>query len=229
MTTSEVLALLDANKNERGIAHWERLGVPGMRSFGIGVTQLRKFSKQIGRDHSLFSELWMLPVYDVKILATLIADPKQLSNEQIDVQIPEAKHWLLSHSYCSNLLAKSPFALEKAVEWCAATDHLLRRCGYLLLYHLAKDDRSLPDDFFLPYLDNILNNLQDEENFVKDAMNNALVMIGQRNPKLHKTALEIAMKIGKVQVDYGDNACQAIDCVAHLTGERVLNKVEFNK
>ncbi len=229
MTIKEVLELLDANKNERGITHWQRLGVPGMTSYGIGVTQLKKISKQVGRDHALSAELWMLPVYDAKILATYIADPNLLSSNQIDTQIPEATHWLLSHSYCSNLLAKSALARTKAITWCADPDHLLRRCGYLLLYHLAKDDPSLPDDFFLPYLNTIQKKIQNEENFVKDAMNNALLMIGQRNSHLHNTALDIARKIGKVEVDYGENACQAIDCVAHLSGQRVLYKLELKK
>jgi hypothetical protein len=40
MTVSEVLALLDAERDERGMSNWEKLGssTAGMRSYGIGLT-----------------------------------------------------------------------------------------------------------------------------------------------------------------------------------------------
>ena len=59
MTKTEVLALLRANKNERGIERWKRPGTNtgGLQSFGIGLTRLRKLAKQIGRDHTLAQQL----------------------------------------------------------------------------------------------------------------------------------------------------------------------------
>ena len=46
MTVSEVLALLDAERDERGISNWEKLGssTAGMRSDGIGLARLRKLA-----------------------------------------------------------------------------------------------------------------------------------------------------------------------------------------
>ena len=60
MKKTEVLALLRANKNERGIQNWKKLGPKKakLKSFGIGLTQLRKLAKQIGRDHQLAQKLW---------------------------------------------------------------------------------------------------------------------------------------------------------------------------
>ena len=48
MTKTQVLALLKENQNERGIAHWKKSGKKGskLKSFGIGLTQLRKLAKQ---------------------------------------------------------------------------------------------------------------------------------------------------------------------------------------
>ena len=55
MTVSEVLALLDAERDERGMSNWEKLGssTAGMRSYGIGLTRLRKLAKRIGRNREL--------------------------------------------------------------------------------------------------------------------------------------------------------------------------------
>ena len=46
-------------KNERGIAHWNKRSWK-LRSYGIGLTQLRKLAKKIGRDHELAAELFGL-------------------------------------------------------------------------------------------------------------------------------------------------------------------------
>lgn len=224
MTKEEVLQLLETNKDERGIKHWNRLRFGNLSSYGIGLTRLKKLAKQIGRDHQLALELWELPIYDAKILATIIDNPREITEDQVNRQIRETGFWLLCHSYCSNLLAKTSFVQKKAEEWAVSKDDLLRRCGYQMLCHIAKDNKSLDNAYFQPYLKVIEKTIQSEENFVKDAMNNALWMIGQRSKPLNARAIEIAKKIGKIEVDYGDNSCQAIDVLKHLTGERVQQK-----
>jgi hypothetical protein len=102
-----------------------------------------------------------------------------------------------------------------------SADYLKRRCGFALLYQIARDNKKLPDSWFIPLVERIGKELQSEENFVKDTMNSALFAIGKRSAQLNHFALETAKSIGKVIVDYGDNSCQAIDVVAHLTADRV--------
>ena len=75
-------------------------------------------------------------------------------------------------------------------------------------------------------IERIEKELQQEENFVKDAMNNALWSIGMRSKKLNKRCITAAQKVGIVEVDYGDNSCKAINVVAHLTSNRIQKKFE---
>ena len=60
MNTNDVFDLLKSHRNERGVLNWEKMGSGkgGLESFGIGLTQLRKLAKTIGRDHELALELW---------------------------------------------------------------------------------------------------------------------------------------------------------------------------
>lgn len=48
MTIKDVLNLLEASRDERGIKHWQQLGkrTGGLESFGIGLTNLRKLAKK---------------------------------------------------------------------------------------------------------------------------------------------------------------------------------------
>ena len=108
MTKTQVLALLKENRNERGIANWKKLGTKTgkLKSFGIGLTQLRKLAKQIGRDHKLAWELWKSENYDVKVIGLLIDDPKQLSRTQAEEQVEELHGGMFPHIFMHWLTAR---------------------------------------------------------------------------------------------------------------------------
>lgn len=217
--------MLRENKNERGIAVWERTGMGDLKTFGIGVTNLKKLAKKIGKNHDLAMQLYKSDYFDAKIIATLIDEPKQVTREQAEEQVDGMDFWMMSHTYCSSLLAKVPFQKELADQWIESENDKRRRAAWLMMYNIAKDDKKLDDDYFIPLIDTVEAKLRSEENYVKDAMNNALIMIGQRSCPLNERAIAAAKKIGKVMVDYGDNSCQALDAMKHLTGDRVKKKL----
>ena len=225
MNIDEVRNLLEANKNERGMQHWAKWNMP-WTSYGLGLTQLKKIAKKIGKDHALALQLWNSGNYDMITLATIIDEPDKVTREQVEDQVQALEFWMLAHSYCSNLMPKVKFQKTIAEEWINEKDDIKRRVSYLLIYNIARDHTSLEDDYFEPVIEIILNNLQKEENFVKDAMNNALIMIGSRSKNLHSKALSAAHTIGTVEVDYGDNSCKALDAVMHLNSDRIKKKIQ---
>ena len=228
MTKQDVLTLLEENQNPKGIASWEKVGVPEWSSVGIGLTQLRKLAKKVGKDHELAQELWGSSVYEAKVIGLLIDPPKAITEAQAEAQVGEVSFWMLSHVFCScdAPLAKSPIAKDMCLKWMASDDTLRRRCGYLLLSELAKNkkDKSLDDAFFLPHVARIQADLQNEENFVRDAMNTSLFTMGQRSKALNEASIAAAKAIGPVEVDYGANSCKPVDVIHHLTGDRIQKK-----
>ena len=231
MLKTEVMALLKENQNERGIENWKKLGHKNVRSFGIGLTQLRKLGKKIGRDHKLAAQLRKSSIYDAKVLGLLIDEPMKMTREQAEEQVEDLDIGMLSHvfSSCDATLAKVPFVRELAVDWMESKDDMRRRCGYSLLYELSKDkrDRELTDPFFTGYINRIRECVHDEENFVRGAMSVALMGIGKRNLKLNKAAIKAAKAIGPVHVDYGnDNSCEPLDVLKHLTSDHLTAKLK---
>jgi len=185
---------------------------------------LRQIAKKIGKDHARALELWDSDYYEARVMAALIDDPRQITPKQAKQQLKTAGFWMLAYVYCG-LITKTSFAQELAQKWMKSKNDLQRRCGYLILGNLAKHSTTLDDKFFEPHIDTFEKKLQQEENFVKDAMNASLLAIGMRNKKLNKRAVLVAKKIGKVEVDYGDNSCQAPDCVKHLTNPALLKRL----
>jgi len=231
MNKTEVMALLKENKNERGIKNWKKLGYENIKSFGIGLTQLRKLGKKIGRDQKLARQLWKSNVYDAKVLGLLIDEPRNMTREQAEEQVEDLDMGMLSHVFgsCDATLAKTPFARELAVDWAESEDDMRRRCGYLLLYELSKNtqDKALTDAFFGGYINRIRKTVQGEENWVRAAMSGALMGIGKRNLKLNKAAIKAAKAIGLIEVDYGsDNSCEPLDVMKHLTSDTTIRKLK---
>lgn len=231
MTKTQVIALLKDNRNERGIENWKKMGdkCDGLKSFGIGLTQLRKLAKQIGRDAKLARQLWNSDIYDAKIIGLLIDDPRQVTREQAEEQVEGLHAGMLSHVFasCDATLAKAPFALDLAKDWMESEDEVRRRCAYGLLYELSKKNpRGMDDEFLLATIERIQNEIHDEQMWVREAMNGALMGIGKRNKKLNKAAIKAAKAIGPVDIDYGDhNSCEPLDVLKHLTSDYIKEKL----
>ena len=103
MNKSEIHDFLKTNQDARGIAHWksheEKSG--GLKSYGIGLTKLRKYAKSVGRDPKLARQLWNSKVYEMKVISLLIDDPKTLTVEQAETQVEQLQGGYLAHVFSS--------------------------------------------------------------------------------------------------------------------------------
>jgi 3-methyladenine DNA glycosylase AlkD len=231
MEEEDVLDLLEANKNERGIQHWEQLGAKagGLKSFGIGLTQLRKLAKRIGRDPDLARTLWESDVYDARIIALLIDDPKTLTRQQAEKQVEELAAGMLTHVFasCDATLAKTPFVVELADEWIKSSDTVRRICGYGLLYEISKftGTKAPDEDFFLDHIEHISRMIDEEPSNVRLSMGTALMGIGKRSATLNAAALAVAEAVGPIEFESASGQCEPFDVAKHLTADRLKGKL----
>ena len=226
MEKQDVLNLLGANKNERGMWHWERLGskTGGLKSFGIGLTQLRALAKQIGRDRDLARTLWETDVYEAKVISLLIDDPKAITRQQAETQVEELGSGQLSHVFasCDATLAKTSFVVELADDWVMSSDPVRRTCGYGLLYEISKfTGKKAPDEeFFLKHVEHIGETIADETSSVRLAMGGALMGIGKRSARLNEVALVVAEAVGPIEFESASGKCEPFDVAKHLRAAR---------
>ena len=89
--------------------------------------------------------------------------------------------------------------------WIEARDEWACSAGWNILVGIAMSGEDIPDDFFLEYLGIIENTIHAEKNRVRHAMNNAIIAIGVRNPRLEKSAIAAAKRVGRVEVDHGNH------------------------
>ena len=231
MEYQEVIALLESNKNDKGIQHWNQYASShvGLKSFGIGLTVLRKLGKKIGRDHLLALQLWESDIYDAKIMALLIDDPKQITEDQAEYQVENLNHGYLAHvfSSCDAALAKTSFAADLAKKWMRSKDKMRRSCSYGLIYELSKSKKkSAPDDvYFLECIENIKSTYDKEHKSVRLSIGGALIGIGKKNLLLNTMALEFAQKINPIEFESRSGKCDPLDVVKHLTSDYIKKKL----
>ncbi|MBZ0279114.1 MAG: DNA alkylation repair protein [Anaerolineae bacterium] len=196
MDYDEVLATLKAQANPTNVAGMNRFGIrPQTTVYGISVVELRKFAKTIGKNHALALQLWNSGVHEARIIATVIADPKQVTEAQMGEWVQSFDSWDICDQCCLNLFRKTAFAHAKAIEWSAQEAEFVKRAGFTMMATLAVHDKKAADDVLAAYLTIIEREAGDERNFVKKAVNWALRQIGKRNANLNTLAIQTSEHI----------------------------------
>jgi len=217
MTYEEIIQALKDGGDPRAIAVWSRMKLDFGTYLGNNLTKLKALAKKVKKNHEIAIRLWESDIHDARLLATMIEDPKLVSEKQIDAWMKECRTVDLVDKLCQNVVSATPFADKKMAKWTQSKKEMERRAGFQLLYiKAAKTDRGTDEDL-LPYLDQIEKEIRQAPNWAMEAMNLALIGIGSRSEPLRMRALDVAAKIGKITIDYGDTSCQNPDATEKLT------------
>ncbi len=184
--------------------------------FGVSYANLGKLKRQIKVDQELAEQLWDTGNLDARVLATMIADPAQMTAGKLDAWVKVADNRGTA-SALSNLAAESPVAFKRVEKWTNSKDEWISVTGWHVLASLARENENLSDGVLGGYLERVEAEIHGAKNYTRYAMNNALISIGVRNPKLRKKAVAAAKRIGKVEVDHGQTGCKTPDAVPYIT------------
>lgn len=193
---------------------YQRHGV-GEQQFGVSVANLRAMAKKIKRDHALARALWASSNHDARCLAMLIADPKQVTADDLDAWVRDLDNYIVTDALTA-LIARTGFTRARMEQWTPSGDEWIGTAGWSLLGHLALSDKTLPDSYFEPYLAAIEREIHGRKNRVRYAMNGALIAIGGRSEGLRALALAAAARIGPVEVDHGETHCETPDAARYI-------------
>jgi len=191
-TTSEILKRLHAAGSAANVAGMARYGIRPAKAYGVATPVIRSIAKELGRDTELASALWSTNVLEARMVATMIADPLQIQEEEVERWVREFDCWSVCDSACIGLLWRTPFAWRKVREWSRREPEYERRAAFALLAALAWHDKKATDNQFRAALRLVVKAAADERNFVKKAVNWALRQIGKRNAELREAAIEVA-------------------------------------
>ena len=218
MTSKGIIKDLKSLANPANIAGMARYGINQVGTLGVPMPVLRKMAKEIGHRHDLAEELWRSGIHEARILAALVDDSREVTDEQTERWVLDVDSWDICDQLCSNLFARTGLAFTKAAAWSSRPEIFVKRAGFVLMACLAVHDKKADDASFAAFLPLILRDSVDDRNFVKKAVNWALRQIGKRNPILNGLAVETARTIR--EIDVKSARWIAADAVRELTDEK---------
>lgn len=227
LSVRDVLAQLDEIADSASVSSMARFGIKPDNAIGVSVPELRRLAKRIGKDHSIAKGLWDSGIHEARALATMIADPAQVTEELMESWVREIDSWDICDHCCGNLWDKTPFAYRKAREWSRRPEEFVKRAAFSLMAALAVHDKTATDNEFIKFLAIIKRSSNDERNFVKKAVNWALRQIGKRNRDLNGRAIGTAREIQRLQ----SKAARwiAADALRELTNEKVQSRMKADQ
>jgi 3-methyladenine DNA glycosylase AlkD len=223
MDCESILCLIRSLGNPDAVAGMARYGINPATACGVSIPNLRNIAAKNRKNHLLAEELWASGIHEARILASMIADPRFLTEEQMDRWVMDFNSWDLCDQCCNNLFRKWPQAHDKAREWSLRDGEFIRRAGFVLMACLAVHDKKSPDEVFLNYLPEIVRASADTRNFVKKAVNWALRQIGKKNRILNAAAIVTAEQIQ--QMDSKAAKWIAADAMQELSSEAVRKRL----
>jgi 3-methyladenine DNA glycosylase AlkD len=212
-TLQDVLKTLQALANPNTALITRRHGVTD-EIWGVPYTATVEILKQVKMDHALAAELWETGIHEARVLATKLADPKALTQQQMDAWLKDASDYRVTDAL-SGLAARSPDVLRWALDWIGSKKEWPSSAGWNVVALLAMDGR-LPEADAKALLVRIHKELRKAPNRTRHAMNGALISMGGAMKTLTRQALEVAQAIGPVKVDHGLTGCVTPEAAPYI-------------
>lgn len=223
MNTEQVLNLLRAQADPEALDGMARFGIQIDQRLGLSIPTLRKIAKEVPHDHQLALELWESGIQEARILASMIDNPEDATEEQLEKWVKDFNSWDICDQVCDNLFEKTRFAWDKAREWSTREEEFVKRSAFTLIACLAWHDKQASDQQFIDTFPLIKAGAGDPRNFVKKAVNWAVRNMGKRNLTLNQAAIELAEDL----LTLGDKTANWIakDALRELRSEKVQQRL----
>lgn len=220
-----IIAEMEKHADPANLEGQRRYGIETSRSFGLTSVKIKELAKLSGRNHALANELRSTGYREAMHLASLIADPGKLTDDEIDSWVRQFNSWDVCDSTCLKLFRKSPLAISKIEEWMDSEEEFIKRAGFALLAACAVHLKRENDEFFIRMLEKITEHATDERNMIKKSVNWALRQTGKRNSALNAKAIETCRLIQKMYPGIRGAQWIASDALREVTGDAVQSRL----
>ncbi len=173
----------------------KRFGIHTDKAWGLMMRDMQQVAKAIGTDHALAQHLWKSGWYEARMVATMIADPLQVTPEEMDAWCNDFDNWAICDTACFKLWDQVPHAWDKVSVWAKSDQEFVKRAAFALLACLSlhrndADPKALKK--FLPLVKKAAN---DERNFVKKSVSWALRGMAGTGLELREAVMDLAEKL----------------------------------
>ncbi|KAF0152456.1 MAG: hypothetical protein FD143_1094 [Ignavibacteria bacterium] len=193
LTLKEVIAQLKSLGNEKVFAHNKKFGA-GDNQFGVKLGDIRKVAAKIKNDDKLAFALWETGNIDAQLLAILVINPNNLSNDKLDKMVRSANFSHVADWLNSYIVRNHPDKETLRQLWMKDKDPWAARAGWSLTSErISKSSEGLDLPALLDRIESGMGKAEAPEQWT---MNFCLAGIGIHFPNLRKRAVAIGEKLG---------------------------------
>lgn len=226
MTCQEVIERLQSCSSERYKANVVKMGIPEACSIGVSTPDIRKLAGEIGKSNELAFQLWESGYHEARLLAVLLFDKKQISDDEIERLMDDVCSWDLCDHLCKNLIMKRKDYNRFIMEWSRSTEVYKLRAVFTLIASAAIHDHKITEDTLDAYLNLIRENSGNPHEHVKKAVSWALREIGKIDFTYNEKALILANELkesgNKAQIWIAKDVLKEIEHVVKVAGRKRL-------
>ncbi|MBX2974236.1 MAG: DNA alkylation repair protein, partial [Flavobacteriales bacterium] len=111
----------------------KRFGIHTDKAWGVMMRDMQQVAKAIGTDHPLAQQLWRTGWYEARMVATMIADPMQVTPKEMDAWCNDFDNWGICDTVCFKLWDQVPHAWDKVAVWAKSEREFVKRAAFTLL------------------------------------------------------------------------------------------------
>jgi hypothetical protein len=126
----------------------EQRGIHYEKNWGVSIVDLKNYATQVEKNHLLALKLWNKKWRETMILASLLDEPSEISEEQMDFWIKTSENIDIVEQIVMNLFCDTPYAFVKALEWCRGKKLLVKSAGLLMMGRLSLTSKNDIDEMF---------------------------------------------------------------------------------
>jgi len=210
----EILSKIKSLQNGEVVKSMEKRGVVYRNSFGVSIPLLQNLASNYKKNHLLALKLWNKQWRETMIMATLLDEPGEVSENQMDFWVKNIQTIEIAEQAAMNLFSKTNFAYHKAFEYCIGKKMLVKIVGLLMIGRLALVDREASDETFDPFFELMPPLLKDLQ--LSNVFSRVFTQIGMRNLNLNETAISHAKILktidSKTALENADRILGGLDC-----------------
>ncbi len=207
MTSSEILTALKKLGNESTARVLRNHGAHDP-CLGVKIGDMKPLQKQLKKNYALSLELYDSGVYDAMYLAGLIADPERMTKKDLTRWVKTASKPIASY-VVGPIAAASPVGWDFALVWIKSKKEIECIAGWATLSALAsiRPDSELDLDEYQRLLHVVERTIHSANDSARYQMNSFVISVGSYISSLTDSATDIGRRIGVLQVDMGNTAC----------------------
>ena len=186
----QLLRQITMHKNGDVAASMKRQGITYRKNWGVSIVELRNLSRISNKSHLLALKLWNKQWRESMILATMLDNPEEVTEEQMDFWTKSFECHEIAEQASANLWVYTKYAFIKALEWCRGKKHLVRFTGIHLLGRLAIIQKDALDEMFEPFFEELA--ILGRDSRLNSVIYRTVIALGTRSPMLKDLSVELA-------------------------------------